>query len=360
MPAFFNDQQRAATLRAAGHAGFKMCKLINESSAFAVCYFYDYKKFEKDEYYLVYDLGGGTFDAAICRPTCEVFYSIAANCCFGGYDFDFAILRQLVNSLRKLSGFNANWLADKVILRHLQIEAQKIKENLSFCDEYTVCFKNFLPRYIHDLTITRGDFEKMVDPLLHTTIAIVDNFLKEANIPKFVIKKVLLVGGLAKIPIIQHLLTQYFGRNIIEDCSNSCYVAQGAALCARKFLRRSLASRNRPVFYVTSVCIAIRLSIIDVMVVVIEKNSSLPCIQTISIATLRLMENNFQFDIYETEGLISVDNTYLTTVKVRYMTATIPDKSELVVELAIDVVGMITVSAKRNMYGPNKCSIFGI
>lgn len=351
VPAFFNDLQRAATLKAAEHAGFKTCKLLNEPTAIAVCYFYEYRNFEKDEYYLFYDLGGGTFDVAICRPTCQEFYTITTDAYFGGYDFDFIIFRHLCGSLVKQTSFDIAWLSNKVILRHLQIEAQRIKENLSLHDQYTVSFKDFLPRNIHDLTITRDEFEIMVEPLLKKTIEIVDNFLKEANFPKFVIKKVLVHGGLARIPKIQYLLAQYFGRNILENCSNTNCVAQGAALYARKILRRSQFIRKKSILCVTTSCIAIQLQMSDVMMIVIDKNSSLPCVQMINISTLRIMENNYQFEIFETEGADFRNNKILTTVKVRYMTATYPDKSEVFIELFINVYGIISISAKEECLG---------
>jgi len=205
VPAYFDETSRQATKDAACLANIEVLRLISEPTSAALAYGIDSKG---DGIYVVYDLGGGTFDISILKFTRGVFQVLATNgdSNLGGDDFDSAIIKHL-----KLEETNESLIA-----------AREIKEYLSQNEKWE-----------NGATIlTREDFEELISPLVNRTIQLFKNCIKDASISIEEIKDILLVGGATRTPLVKQAIEQEFKKAPLDNIDPDKIVAVGAALQA--------------------------------------------------------------------------------------------------------------------------------
>src|SRR5688500_9967172 len=214
VPAYFNDAQRQATKDAGKIAGLEVLRIINEPTAAALAYGLDKKK---DEIIAVYDLGGGTYDISILELGDGVFEVKATNgdTHLGGDDFDQRIIDWLVEEFRKDQGIDLS--KDPMALQRLKEAAEKAKMELSttMSTDINLPFITATqegPKHLN-VSLSRARFEQLVDDLVQRTRAPMEQALKDAGLAKGEIDEVILVGGSTRIPKIQEIVKEFFGKD---------------------------------------------------------------------------------------------------------------------------------------------------
>ena len=232
VPAYFNDSQRQATKDAGAIAGLKVERIINEPTAAALAYGLDKKKV--NEKIAVYDLGGGTFDISILELGDGVFEvkSTNGNTHLGGDDFDQRIMDWLITEFKKQTGIDVS--TDKMALQRLKEAAEKAKIELSgkLQAEINIPFltaDQSGPKHLV-ITLTRANFEQMVDDLVQSTKDPCMRALKDSGFSVTDIDEVILVGGSTRIPAVQELVKEVFGKEPHKGVNPDEVVAVGAAI----------------------------------------------------------------------------------------------------------------------------------
>ncbi|MFZ4602394.1 MAG: molecular chaperone DnaK, partial [Caulobacterales bacterium] len=235
VPAYFNDAQRQATKDAGRIAGLEVLRIINEPTAAALAYGLD--KTDKNKTIAVYDLGGGTFDISILEIGDGVFEVRSTNgdTFLGGEDFDIRILNYIADEFRKQNGVDLR--QDKLALQRLKEVAELAKKELSSRSDFDVNVPfismdaNRNPLHLN-MKITRAKFEALVEDLVQKTLDPCKLALKDAGINAGQIDEVVLVGGMTRMPKIQQVVKEFFGREPHKGVNPDEVVAVGAAIQA--------------------------------------------------------------------------------------------------------------------------------
>jgi molecular chaperone DnaK len=233
VPAYFNDAQRQATKDAGKISGLEVLRIINEPTAAALAYGLDKKK---DEKIAVYDLGGGTYDISILELGDGVFEVKATNgdTHLGGDDFDQRIIDWLVEEFKKEQGIDLS--KDAMALQRLKEAGEKAKMELSTTSSTDINLPFITatqegPKHLN-VTLTRAKFESLVDDLVQRTIPPMEKALKDAGLSQSDIDEVILVGGSTRIPKIQEIVKNFFGKDPHKGVNPDEVVAIGAAIQA--------------------------------------------------------------------------------------------------------------------------------
>lgn len=232
VPAYFSDSQRQATKEAGEIAGLKVRRIINEPTAAALAYGLDKKSV--DQKIAVYDLGGGTFDISILELGDGVFEVKSTNgdTHLGGDDFDQKIIDWLAEEFKKDEGIDLR--KDPMALQRLKEAAEKAKIELSSSSQTEINLPYIMPvdgipKHLVR-TLTRSQFEKLVDDLVQATIEPCRKSLKDAGLSASDIDEVILVGGSTRIPAIQQVVEKFFGKAPSKGVNPDEVVAVGAAI----------------------------------------------------------------------------------------------------------------------------------
>ncbi|HEY7503348.1 MAG TPA: molecular chaperone DnaK, partial [Gemmatimonadales bacterium] len=231
VPAYFNDAQRQATKDAGKIAGLEVLRIINEPTAAALAYGLDKKKEEK---VAVFDLGGGTYDISVLELAEGVFEVKSTNgdTHLGGDDFDQRLIDWLVAEFKKDQGIDLS--KDPMALQRLKEAAEKAKMELSTTTQTDINLPFITadqtgPKHLN-LSITRAKFEQLVDDLIQRTIPPMKQALKDAGLDPKQIDEVILVGGSTRIPKIQQIVKDFFGKEPNKSVNPDEVVAIGAAI----------------------------------------------------------------------------------------------------------------------------------
>ena len=231
VPAYFNDAQRSATKEAGQIAGFDVKRIINEPTAAALAYGLDKKTNEK---IAVYDLGGGTFDVSILEIGDGVFEVKSTNgdTHLGGDDFDQKVIQWLLDEFKKQEGVDLS--TDRQALQRLKDAAEKAKIELSSTLETEINIPFITagasgPKHMN-IKLTRSKLEQLVDDLIQKTIEPMKNALKDAKLTKNDIAEVLMVGGMTRMPKVNEIVKEFFGKDPHKGINPDEVVAVGAAI----------------------------------------------------------------------------------------------------------------------------------
>jgi molecular chaperone DnaK len=232
VPAYFSDSQRQATKEAGEIAGLVVRRIINEPTAAALAYGLDKK--HKDIKVAVYDLGGGTFDISILELGDGVFEvkSTNGNTHLGGDDFDQIVIDWLADEFRKDEGLDLR--RDPMALQRLKEAAEKAKIELSSSVETEINLPYIMPvdgvpKHLVK-KLTRAKFEQLIDNLVRSTIPPCQQALKDAGMNPSDVDEVILVGGSTRIPMVQKLVREFFGKEPSKGVNPDEVVAVGAAI----------------------------------------------------------------------------------------------------------------------------------
>ncbi len=233
VPAYFNDAQRQATKDAGKIAGLEVLRIINEPTAAALAYGLDK---QKTGTIAVYDLGGGTFDISILEIGDGVFEVKSTNgdTFLGGEDFDMRLVNYLADEFQKEQGIDLR--KDKLALQRLKESAEKAKIELSSTTQTEINLPFITadasgPKHL-TMKLTRAKFEALVDDLIQKTIQPCKQAIKDAGIAAAQINEVVLVGGMTRMPKVQEVVKQLFGKEPHKGVNPDEVVAIGAAIQA--------------------------------------------------------------------------------------------------------------------------------
>ena len=237
VPAYFNDSQRQATKDAGKIAGLQVKRIINEPTAAALAYGLDKKK--GDRRIAVYDLGGGTFDVSIIEIADvdgEQQFEVLAtngNTFLGGEDFDMRLINHLSEEFKKDTGVDLS--KDKLALQRIKEAAEKAKIELSFSQQtdvnlpYVTVSADGTPQHLN-IRVTRAKLEALVDDLVNGSIDPCKIAIKDAGLSVSEIDEVILVGGQTRMPKVQEVVKEFFGKEPRHDVNPDEAVAMGAAI----------------------------------------------------------------------------------------------------------------------------------
>ena len=232
VPAYFNDAQRKATQEAGDIAGLNVKRIINEPTAASLAYGLDKK--DQDQTIVVYDLGGGTFDVSILELGDGVFEvkSTSGDTHLGGDDFDSRLIDHLAAEFKKDEGIDLR--EDPMAMQRLKDAAEKAKIELSSSQKTNVNLPFITatdagPKHLN-VDITRAQFEKMIDDLVQKTIEPCKRAMDDADFGKSDIDQVILVGGSTRIPKIQEVVKEFYGKDPSKGVNPDEVVAVGAAI----------------------------------------------------------------------------------------------------------------------------------
>ena len=232
VPAYFNDAQRKATKEAGEIAGLKVRRIINEPTAAALAYGLDKK--DTDRIIAVYDLGGGTYDISILELGDGVFEVKATNgdTHLGGDDFDQRLIDHIADEFKNNEGIDLR--QDPMALQRLKEAAEKAKIELSSAASTTINLPFITatqegPKHLN-LDLSRSKFEQLVEDLVDRTIPPMQNALKDAGLSKTEIDEVIMVGGSTRMPRVQKVVEEFFGKKPNRSVNPDEVVALGAAV----------------------------------------------------------------------------------------------------------------------------------
>lgn len=228
VPAYFNDAQRQATKDAGTIAGLNILRVVNEPTAAAIAYGLD--KDEGERQVIVYDLGGGTFDVSLLSIDNGVFevLATAGDTHLGGEDFDHRVMDYFVKQYNKKN--NVDVSKDLKAMGKLKREVEKAKRTLSSQKSTRIEIEAFHKGEDFSETLTRAKFEELNMDLFKKTMKPVEQVLKDAKVSKAEVDDIVLVGGSTRIPKVQAILEEFFGKQASKNVNPDEAVAFGAAV----------------------------------------------------------------------------------------------------------------------------------
>jgi len=338
VPAYFNDNQREATMEAALLAGLEVTRIINEPTAASLAYGLHT---EDLHHILVWDLGGGTFDVSILELGQGVFEvkSVNGNTHLGGDDWDWVIIDYLAEEFKKIHNIDLN--EDRTALQRLKEASEKAKIELSDKSAVEIRIPFIAQGKDLEITLTRRKFEDLSKNLLKKMIAPTQQALNDANLLPQNIDRVILVGGSTRMSAVRKLAKEFFSKNPYTDINPDEVVAIGAALQAGVLAGEV---NNITLVDVTPLSLGIE-TMGGIFTKIIERNTSIPLSQSQIFTTA--WDNQTQMDIHILQGerALAVDN--ISVGKFTLDNIPFARKGEPQVEIAfyINTNGILQVSA---------------
>lgn len=348
VPAYFNDAQRQATKDAGKIAGLEVLRIINEPTAAALAYGLDKTKTGT---IAVYDLGGGTFDISILEIGDGVFEVKSTNgdTFLGGEDFDMRLVGYLADEFQKEQGINLR--NDKLALQRLKEAAEKAKIELSSTTQTEINLPFITadqtgPKHL-TMKLTRAKFEALVDDLIQKTVEPCRKALKDAGVTAGEIGEVVLVGGMSRMPKVQEVVKQLFGKEPHKGVNPDEVVAIGAAIQAG-VLQGDV--KDVLLLDVTPLSLGIE-TLGGVFTRIIDRNTTIPTKKSQVFSTAEDNQNAVTIRVFQGEREMAADNKMLGQFDLMGIPPAPRGMPQIEVTFDIDANGIVNVSAKDKATG---------
>src|SRR6187397_2394351 len=348
VPAHFSDAQRQATKDAGKIAGLEVLRIINEPTAAALAYGMDKKE---GKVIAVYDLGGGTFDVSILTVgdgVVEVL-STAGDTFLGGEDFDMRLVNYLADEFQKEQGIDLR--RDKLALQRLKESAEKAKIELSSTTQTEINLPFITadasgPKHL-TMKLTRAKFEALVDDLVQKTMQPCKQALKDAGISAAQINEVVLVGGMTRMPKVQEVVKQLFGKEPHKGVNPDEVVAVGAAIQAG-VLQGDV--KDVLLLDVTPLSLGIE-TLGGVFTRIIDRNTTIPTKKSQVFSTAEDNQNAVTIRVFQGEREMAADNKMLGQFDLVGIPPSPRGVPQIEVTFDIDANGIVNVQAKDKATG---------
>ena len=344
VPAYFNDAQRQATKDAGKIAGLEVLRIINEPTAAALAYGLDKKKEAKT--IAVYDLGGGTFDVSILEIGDGVFEVKSTNgdTLLGGEDFDMKLVSYLADEFKKEQGIDLK--TDKLALQRLKEAAEKAKIELSSAQQTEINLPFITadasgPKHL-TMKLTRAKLESLVDDLITRTKGPCEKALKDAGLKAAEIDEVVLVGGMTRMPKVQQIVKELFGKEPHKGVNPDEVVAIGAAIQGG-VLKGEV--KDVLLLDVTPLSLGIE-TLGGVFTRLIDRNTTIPTKKSQVFSTAEDGQNAVTIRVFQGEREMAADNKMLGQFDLVGIPPAPRGVPQIEVTFDIDANGIVHVSAK--------------
>ena len=351
VPAYFSDSQRQATKEAGQIAGLNVQRIVNEPTAAALAYGVD--KANKDMKIAVFDLGGGTFDISILEFGGGVFEVLSTNgdTHLGGDDFDQVIIDWLVQGFKADEGIDLS--KDPMAMQRLKEAAEKAKIELSSSTSTEINLpyitaEGGVPKHLVK-TLTRSQFEQLAHSLIQACLVPCQNAIRDAKLQTSDIDEVILVGGSSRIPAVQTLVKNYFGKEPSKGVNPDEVVAVGAAIQGA-ILNKEEGVGDIVLLDVTPLTLGIE-TMGGVMTKLIDANTTIPCKKSEVFSTAADNQTEVTIHVLQGERPMAAQNKSIGQFNLTGIAPARRGVPQIEVTFDIDANGILNVSAKDKATG---------
>ena len=351
VPAYFSDSQRQATKEAGQIAGLNVQRIVNEPTAAALAYGVD--KSNKDMKIAVFDLGGGTFDISILEFGGGVFEVLSTNgdTHLGGDDFDQVIIDWLANGFKADEGIDLT--KDPMAMQRLKEAAEKAKIELSSSTSTEINLpyisaEGGVPKHLVK-TLTRAQFEQLAHELIQACLVPCQNAMRDAGLSNNEIDEVILVGGSSRIPAVQTLVKNYFGKEPSKGVNPDEVVAVGASIQGA-ILNKESGVGDIVLLDVTPLTLGIE-TMGGVMTKLIDANSTIPCKKSETFSTAVDNQTAVTIHVLQGERPMAAQNKSIGQFNLEGIAPARRGVPQIEVTFDIDANGILNVSAKDKATG---------